>query len=293
VELFFVISGFVLPYALHRGAYRLRDYGTFWAKRIIRLEPPYLASLALALGLWLLAAQFAAYKGPAFIVEWPRVLLHLGYLNHYFSKESYNPVYWTLAIELQFYLSIAFLFPLLLHPRRRVRLAVPAALLALAWIPGGEFTLFKYLPLFVWGIVTFQFQAGQISWREWATFLLLAGACAFRLLQAPATLAGALAVAAMAGAARPRAAAFLAGSRTLRVLAWAGRLSYSLYLIHVPVGGKIINLGARLHGGSPTRLGVLAGAVSATLLAAWLLNRFIEKPSQRWSGSLDFSRVRP
>ncbi|MBK8725015.1 MAG: acyltransferase [Holophagaceae bacterium] len=138
VELFFVISGFVLPYALHRGAYRLRDYGTFWAKRIIRLEPPYLISLAIALGFWLLAAQFSAYKGPAFIVEWPRLLLHLGYLNHYFGKESYNPVYWTLAIELQFYLSIALLFPLLTHRHRLVRLAVPVALLALAWFPWGS-----------------------------------------------------------------------------------------------------------------------------------------------------------
>src|SRR5262245_6522000 len=43
VEIFFVISGFVIPYSMIRGGYRVRsDWGRFIAKRILRLDPPYL-----------------------------------------------------------------------------------------------------------------------------------------------------------------------------------------------------------------------------------------------------------
>src|SRR3712207_6761977 len=47
VEAFFVISGFVIPYSLHRAGYRLGSYPRFILKRIIRLDPPYLAAIAL------------------------------------------------------------------------------------------------------------------------------------------------------------------------------------------------------------------------------------------------------
>src|SRR5689334_14543570 len=47
VEMFFVISGFVIPYSLHKAGYDLKSFGTFVAKRIIRLDPPYLVSIVI------------------------------------------------------------------------------------------------------------------------------------------------------------------------------------------------------------------------------------------------------
>jgi len=48
VEMFFVVSGFVIPWSLARRGYRpIRDGGSFLARRIVRLEPAYLASLIL------------------------------------------------------------------------------------------------------------------------------------------------------------------------------------------------------------------------------------------------------
>jgi len=41
VEAFFVISGFIIPYALFKGRYRMSDdWKTFIWKRVIRIEPP-------------------------------------------------------------------------------------------------------------------------------------------------------------------------------------------------------------------------------------------------------------
>ena len=43
VHIFFVISGFVIPWSLYRAAYVLRDYPRFLLKRNVRLYPPYVA----------------------------------------------------------------------------------------------------------------------------------------------------------------------------------------------------------------------------------------------------------
>ncbi len=43
VDVFFVISGFVIPYAMYRGMYRFKNFGTFLLKRVIRIEPPFFA----------------------------------------------------------------------------------------------------------------------------------------------------------------------------------------------------------------------------------------------------------
>jgi peptidoglycan/LPS O-acetylase OafA/YrhL len=44
VSIFFFISGFVLPLSLAKN-YSLRDFPRFMAKRMLRIEPTYLASL--------------------------------------------------------------------------------------------------------------------------------------------------------------------------------------------------------------------------------------------------------
>ncbi|HWS54485.1 MAG TPA: acyltransferase, partial [Pyrinomonadaceae bacterium] len=172
VEVFFVISGFVIPYSLGRAGYRLRDYPAFVLKRVVRLDPPYLAALALILAL---AFAEAARAGQPAAVEgeplgWARVLLHLGYLNMFFGHEWLNPAFWTLAIELQFYALVGLAFPLLGSRRRGARLAALALFAALGCLsevglrrssgaPTSSF-IFHFVFLFVMGAATFQRRAG-------------------------------------------------------------------------------------------------------------------------------------
>jgi peptidoglycan/LPS O-acetylase OafA/YrhL len=49
VEIFFIISGVVIPYSMHKGKYHITNFFTFFKKRLIRIEPPYLICLVLAL----------------------------------------------------------------------------------------------------------------------------------------------------------------------------------------------------------------------------------------------------
>ena len=65
VEVFFVISGFVIPLSLagdwqQRG---VRALPLFLARRIVRIEPPYLASVLIVVLLNIIAAQVPGFRG--------------------------------------------------------------------------------------------------------------------------------------------------------------------------------------------------------------------------------------
>jgi peptidoglycan/LPS O-acetylase OafA/YrhL len=104
VDLFFVISGFVITYSaliLYRAD--AADFrGRYWARRLTRILPLYLATLFL----WL-----ALFPPPHWDArEWARQLAtHLTF-THSFSPRTHGSIdgpNWSLAIEMHFYLAIA------------------------------------------------------------------------------------------------------------------------------------------------------------------------------------------
>src|SRR5688500_10025543 len=162
VEAFFVISGFVIPYSLHRAGYRLGSYPASILKRLVRLDPPYVVSVGLVLAL---AFGYAFLKGQAPEVEgepigWARVMLHLGYANIFFGYEWLNPSFWTLAIEFQYYLLVGLAYPLLVAENRWLRRAAFACCAALSLLAGRELVggvtpysnfIVRFVPLFLLG----------------------------------------------------------------------------------------------------------------------------------------------
>jgi peptidoglycan/LPS O-acetylase OafA/YrhL len=64
------------------------------------------------------------------------------------------------------------------------------------------------------------------------------------------------------------------------------RSSYSLYLVHVPIGGRVINLAKRFGEGPLYELVIVALALLASVVAAMLLYRFVEAPSMRVSRTI-------
>ena len=293
VEVFFVISGFVIPYSLHRAGYRLSYYPKFILKRLVRLDPPYLVSLALII---LLGVAYGFYAGRAVEVEgaglgWARVLLHLGYLNMFFDEAWLNPAFWTLAIEFQYYLLIGLLFPLLGSRRRGLRLGALALFSAPAFYaehgvlpesgaPLSSF-IFYFIFLFVMGVVTFQRRAGLAGRGEWAVLLALSAAGALLTVGLVATLAGLFAVAVISSY-----------DRKNFVSDFFGNISYSLYLLHWPVGHLTLSLlGAKLAADSDAeKLLLLAFAHAVCFAASYLLFLVVERPAQRWSSRIRYGR---
>jgi peptidoglycan/LPS O-acetylase OafA/YrhL len=273
VEMFFVISGFVIPYSLYRAGYRSADFGRFLLKRIARLDPPYFADILLCLALSYLVTLAPGFRG-----EWPhytvgQLAAHVAYVNSFVHLRWVNVVFWSLGIEFQYYLLIGLAFPLLVARGRGLRLGFLGLLLAISLLVRDEALVFRYLPLFVAGILAFQSKVGLISTRA-----LLAG----------------LAATAVAG---PIACLGIAAALIIRFielrpsyLTRFGLISYSLYLLHVPIGGKIMNLGGRFAHGTTALAALLFAAMGVSIAAALVFYRFVELPSQRLSSSIRYRK---
>lgn len=282
VEVFFVISGFILPYALCRAGYRIRYFGTFLLKRVIRLDPPYVATIVLIIFFNYLAAKAPGFNGASFEISSLQVVLHAAYLNAFFGYEWLSPIFWTLAIEFQFYWLIGLLFPLAVHPRLSVRAGLFGALAVMVvLIPAGGF-VFHWLPLFMMGMLAFQTQAaciGRQSFFLGLSCLAVYGSYTHGML--------------IAGVGAATATAIVTANFSSGVLSFLGKISYSLYLVHVVVGVKIVNLGSRYVSGMPGKLLVLMLALAASIAAAYALYLLIEAPAQRWASAIRFQSSTP
>jgi peptidoglycan/LPS O-acetylase OafA/YrhL len=287
VEVFFVISGFVIPYSLYRARYRIRDFFTYLARRIVRLDPPYFLAIVVVL---LLAYVDSRHSGRPVAIEgepvgWARVLLHLGYLNMFAGYAWLNPVFWTLAIEMQYYLLMGLLFPLVVAPNQAVRFATIGMMTAISVLPAttplpaaDPNTPFipGLLSLFVLGILTFQFRVGLIRAAEYLPATLIVAATSIVTLGRAPGLAGLAAVAVIL--AYPERKTVISG--------FLARISYSLYLLHWPIGHytlSVIGMKYMRAESDAARTFVLFLALAVCLAAAYLLYVLVERPAQRWS----------
>lgn len=114
VELFFAISGFVIamPYFLHylRGKEK-PGYGSYLYRRVTRLEVPFILSCLLIFTMYILATN------SHFIEEIGHFLATITYTHVlvYGKWAPFNPVTWSLEVEIQFYLLAPFIIGFLFH----------------------------------------------------------------------------------------------------------------------------------------------------------------------------------
>lgn len=275
VQVFFVVSGFVIPYALHRANYQLSMLGRFLAKRMLRLHPPYLAVVAiLAASHWI---GHSAGLDP-YVITWPQVLAHLAYLNRILGLPWLLDSFWTLAIEFQYYLSISVLFPLIAHRGWFTTFAIAAITGACGmWLPAGGY-LPHYLPFFALGIAAFRRLSLNASLSE--TLLLLATATVFGQITYGA-------IASVVGL--TTAILILFATYSNRVLDALGNLSYSLYLTHPLLASFVITQGSKLATDTPVaQSALLLAALAASVAGAWPLYHFVERPSKGWAARIRY-----
>jgi peptidoglycan/LPS O-acetylase OafA/YrhL len=284
VEVFFVISGFIIPYSLYKGGYQLHRFPVFVLKRIVRLDPPYIVTIALIILLGVLSWYLPVTKGnKVFSVSFTQVMLHFGYLNTYFHYEWLSDVFWTLAIEFQYYILIGLTFPLLVSKNLRLRYAALASLAALAFIIPTDALVFRFIFLFMMGIFAFQYRTKLIGWRECAVLITLAVICCLLRTGIPMTAAGTAAV-----------LAILFVKVKSRPLIFLGAISYSLYLLHGPIGRRGLNLALRVTGAESELMKIvcIVFAMAVSIVAAYLMYKLIERPSQRLSAAIQYKDKR-
>jgi peptidoglycan/LPS O-acetylase OafA/YrhL len=273
VPIFFAISGFVIPHMMASMNYRIgRDAWPFFLRRLIRLEPPYAVTVICAFAIAYAAARTPGYGGPPFTPTLGSFLLQFLYVGPWFGIPWIDNVTWTLAIEFQYYILMLFAAPLLLSDSVWRRVIFLAVVIALSLLVRDDRAIFLYLPCFAIGFVVFLFYHRQLG------MTVLAGLCVLFAGLAAYNSGIFFAIAALIGG----ALILMPLRQPLPLLSALGAISYSLYLVHLPVGGRVGNLLMRIpEGWNQTAAAV--GAIGASLLAAVVLWYFVERPAHLWA----------
>ncbi len=172
VNIFFIISGFIIPYSMFINNYKLTDFKDFFLKRITRIEPPYIVSIFMVLLIGYFTSRSQVNTGPAYNVDWLNVLGHIGYLNAFTGSHWLNAAYWTLAIEFEFYIILALLFPLITHSNRWIMMATYIGLVFATFFTDSSRHIIHFLPFFLYGIGFFLYKTRKITF-PWYLFITL------------------------------------------------------------------------------------------------------------------------
>ena len=176
VQIFFVLSGFVIALSVGQAWVTPGYFGRFVLRRSIRLDPPYWASIALCIAMLSLARATVVGKTTQ-LPGWSDLVAHLFYLQVFLNYKQINDVYWTLCMEVQFYLVYCLWLGISQCFRRRESDVVPlylffgfAALASIFWrvvLDPAHVNRGFFLPLwygFLLGVFAFWAVTGKTSW---------------------------------------------------------------------------------------------------------------------------------
>lgn len=276
VQLFFLISGFVILMT----AWRARRPSDFAISRAARLYPPYWISLAVAVGLLLWMPI------PGFPVDAPTVAANVTMVQRWFLMPNVVDVYWTLAVEMQFYVIVLALL-ILTRCRLSVRVLTWAAVAwtAVSWAvilaasgvttanPQADPTWVKLLnnatvaeygPFFITGMLFYLAREGsrRPGWAIASAVSTAVGATLLRGAEHGLHVAAVCLVFAVVALRRRT------GILTIAPVQWFGKISYSLYIMHTVAGFLIIDA-LWPHLGIHGAILVALALVSALSWAVW------------------------
>ncbi|MFC5370965.1 acyltransferase family protein [Brevundimonas faecalis] len=304
VELFFVLSGFILShvylqaFAEKRFSYR----GFLWA-RIARIYPLHLFTLfgVMALGL---AATFVGMQIDSGILSWKTLPAHLLMVHAWgFAGEAgWNHPSWSISAEWFAYLTFPLFATLAWSLRKRPWLAAGAAALFLAGLYAGfervagfplteatfRWGALRIVPCFAYGCALYLVyrraplpRAGLLALAAAAVMIAAASIFAW---DAVTVLAAGLLILALASVPNERA-----GLLASRPAVYLGEISYSVYMVCAPWQILAVNLAARATGAEDKRLqlfvwlGIVLGLIAAAAVTYHLVERPARKALRGWA----------
>lgn len=319
VTFFFILSGFILCHRYCGVDFSRNELYQFYAARFARVYPTYIISVVLSLPFLINAVLYFQETGQktiaALLTAGP--VLAVAGLQAWLPGAacSVNCPTWSISNEVFFYLC----FPLLLQMLRNsaMRLTVAAFLcwlastvvfLAIWQMFGGGHQLMatqvtidmasdlaaqfiKFVPIghlheFIAGMLAFHLWRSPRAWHGWASLCFSAVAfCAlwrFHTDIPEIVFHNGVSIAVwlplILGCAGIRR-----GVLTWPVATFLGRISFSVYLFHIPVLAVVLGYGSSVlgEGAMQNRLGLLLLCWVLTLALSALVHLFIEEPMRR------------
>ena len=272
VGIFFVISGFILPYSLYKKQYALKDFFSFLLRRSIRIDPPYWCIIALS---------FILGVVPISLLTFNSALLHVFYLVPFVKNANwYSGVFWTLSIEFQFYLLLGIFFPFLMRIKANFAILILLVVNIICVLSKITYRgiIIDQMTCFVMGFIAFMTYVKRITLTRGVLLLLVL--CAYVMV----------AVSIKSGAVPLLTAVFILFykyQKKIQPLYFIGNISYSLYLIHLPASFLFVKyFGVFIH--SKLLLFILCLLVS--ILAAYIFYLLVERYALRLSKAIKLSR---
>lgn len=289
VELFFVISGFVIFLTIEK----TKTSTDFLRSRFARLYPAYWTCVTITTISMIVYGMMV--KQPVTFPTLKDYLLNLSMVQSYFKIQNIDGAYWTLVIEMQFYVFILVVF--LLNKTNKIE-AIGLVFTVLCLISrfvhnaGCDFIsdyclLFTYFPLFFLGILFYKVKFYRPTIFR---FLLIAVAITTQIIlyhddgrnkfvsQAEYSVV-IVAISIIFTAYCFDKIRFI----VITPLVFLGKISYSLYLIHDIVGGLFVSSFSRsriLHFNFWITMFFIA--LPAVIALAALINKYVEVPANAY-----------
>lgn len=295
VDLFFLISGFVISYVYFERMSSLRAYSNFMLKRVFRLVPLHWVTLLVSIFIWAALSQFGkAGHGPSFS---PVCIANTAFLLHAVfecgDNLNFNGASWSISAEMCAYAVFPILVLLAMTNRLLPLLLTAVCFVGVVWLSGvpANTLVWDAINPVVRAITSFSFglwlyiERDKIGKIPAASFLVL---IAFAILvlgmlnDVPTLLS--MIMVYVVGILGTAADMQKRESLLVRRVAPLGQLTYSIYMWHGifilvmmnALGDKILHL----SGWKAVILGLVTYA--AIMIGSYLSFTIIETPARRW-----------
>lgn len=297
VDIFFIISGFLITTLLLREKLfsGTVNFKAFYLRRFFRIVPVYAIVLLL---------YIAILQSPAQALRWQQLKAGLPYfltfMNEFALEPRHGSVFmhtWSLGVEEKFYLLWPLLIVVVARTARARAMLFALLLTVLAIVPffGHGYLARAYFGLLAGCIMAWTL-ASRHAPRVFAALHRLPASAALAILMlgfyaehlsknfmAIFSLATVIFLASLI--ARPTS--WLARLHQWRPIAWLGRRSYAMYLVHI-LCLNVFESRVRIDSGWKA-IAVLAAAYTLSALAAELLHQTVEQPARQWGRHLSMA----
>lgn len=276
VGLFFLVSGFIIPVSLERK----NSLKKFWINRLFRIYPLFVFSLLVTL-------ITIYFRNPLHFPSFQTIILQVLFILHFITGDSIVYLYWTLSLEMLFYIVLSVVFylgyiqksTLLAGIMLGISFFTGSILIGYLHIGAGSGLIFYLATMFV-GTLYYRYINCEIKLKTLIIMVVLAllvfiSNSALVLLGSIHTSFGGKGFLTVVNSTVLAYLVFslifwLRDKKFPGFLLYLGTISYSIYLIQ----GNVLTL----IRGSGNSLLTATVQITATLIIAGLTYRFIERP---------------
>jgi peptidoglycan/LPS O-acetylase OafA/YrhL len=306
VDLFFLISGFVIAYIYHNRMNSVVDYLTFLQRRVGRLVPLHWLTLVAFIAMWsmLVLLHSSGTNTPSFK---PKCIAETALLMHSFVScgRTFNSVTWSISAEMVMYIAfpvVAFIGARSASALLGIGVTIVIVMMTFVvsqhgwiWLDSSWIELspvLRALPSFVFGAALFYNR--NVVARLPAPGSILAVSTAGLIVAMVSGVSQLITLFIVYLVAIAAVAADIQGEPSVMVRRFAplGQLTYSIYMWHMLFISFVLNgIGDTFIDASTSYATILVAACYVSLFTvSYFSFFFIETPARRWIDKIKFSK---